>query len=194
MHYGEPDGTNISLLIDDHPYSLGPFLGNRNSPGAARTFKCPSDRSATRLFARTGPRMHSRVRSVSLNAQVGTRDVYTGLMGFEKRTDLLRISNIRPDIFVFIDEHADTIAAPNFAISSAISAQYFVNLPSSRHGSSGTLSFMDGRAELHRWLEASTQPPEIGTQWSGAGNVFPSRDWLWLRQRFSKGTAAFGDP
>jgi prepilin-type N-terminal cleavage/methylation domain-containing protein len=192
MQYGERDGTNAALVVGDHPFSLGPYLGGRSSSSAAKLFKCPSDRSTTRLGLHKFP----RVRSVSLNARVGTRvgESVTGLMGFEKREDLVRINHIRPDLFLFVDEHADTISSPDFRMGFDVGRQGFGSLPASRHGGSGTLSFMDGRAELHRWLESSTRPPETGTHRLGSGNVYPSRDFLWMLQRYSKGTAAFGDP
>lgn len=193
MNYGSADGTNWSLLVGAHEFSLGQYLTSRGSPGAARVFKCPSDRSVTRL--RDG-RVFPRVRSISLNGCVGdnTFESITGLMGFLRRNDLRRISHIRPDLFVFADEHADTIGTPAFGLSQDSGRWIFGNIPASRHDGSGTLSFMDGRAELHRWLEPSTKPPESGKIRMGSPNVFGSRDYLWMRQRYSKGTAAFGDP
>ncbi|MBX3734748.1 MAG: prepilin-type N-terminal cleavage/methylation domain-containing protein [Verrucomicrobiae bacterium] len=192
MNYGQRDGTNVWFLVGDHPYSLGRYLGSHPSATTARVFKCPSDRTPTKI----GARNYQRVRSVSLNSRVGTKvgESLTGLMGFEKQTDLDRIRHLRPDHFVFADEHADTIGPPGFYLNFNIGKQSFPSLPSSRHGGSGTLSFMDGRAELHRWLEPSTRPPETGVLRMGSGNVYPSRDSLWMLERYSKGTAAFGDP
>jgi len=192
MMYGERDGTNASLVVGNHPFSLGPFLGLGQSAPSVRLFKCPSDRSTSRIGSRSLP----RVRSYSLNGRVGTKvgEEVTGLMGFRKRDDLLRISQIRPDLFVFADEHADTISRPGFDIDFGIGKQGLINIPSSRHDRSGSLSFMDGRVEMHKWLEASTRPPETGTLKMGTGNVFGSRDFRWMLQHYSKGTAAFGDP
>lgn len=192
MNYGERDGTNISFLVGNHPYSLGPYLGSHPTVTTARIFKCPSDRMPTRIGAQKLP----RVRSFGLNGRVGTKvfENVTGIMGFQKKGDLERIRHIRSDLFVFADEHADTIGTPNFDLDFDVGRQSFDNLPSSRHGGSGTLSFMDGRAELHRWFEASTRQPETGATKLGSGCVYGSRDFLWMLQHYSKGTAAFGDP
>lgn len=192
MWYGLREGTNVSFVVGNHPYSLGPYVGRGISANSVRLFKCPSDLSSTVL----GGKKYSRVRSVSLNGRVGSQvgENLTGLMGFSKRQDVDRIKYARPDLFVFADEHADTIGTPNFDLGFDVGRQRFANLPSSRHDGSGTLSFMDGRAEMHRWLETSTRQSETGVLKSGSGPVYPSRDFLWMLQHYSKGTAAFGDP
>ena len=192
MNYGERDGTNYLLLVESRTGSLGPYIGSALSRTAAAIFKCPSDRSVTPLKLGAYP----RVRSYSMNATVGWDGLatVTGLMGFLRWQDLRKIESIRPDLFVFADEHADSIAQAGFRLSMAPGVWDFRNFPSSRHGSRGTLSFMDGRAEMHQWLEASTKPLETGKIQPGSGNVFGSRDFWWMMERYSKGTAAFGDP
>ena len=60
--YGNPDGTNVALLMSNRVASLGPDIP------AVRSFKCPSDRSLTTL---ADGRTHPRVRSSGISGSMG---------------------------------------------------------------------------------------------------------------------------
>jgi prepilin-type processing-associated H-X9-DG protein len=71
------------------------------------------------------------------------------------------------EIFVFLDEHPDSIddgyflnkdaPAANGAYGAA--ADEWIDLPASYHNRAAAFSFADGHASLHRWLNAKTIQP-----------------------------------
>ncbi len=182
IRYGRPDGTNIGYLIGERKGSLGPYVK------AHRIFKCPADRSVTKL---TGGSSHPRVRSYSMNSFMGTMS--RGGSGvwavFMKRSDLnLRV---RPEFFVFMDVHEDFLTTSNFDLSNdvAMLRENWSELPTARHGGSGLLSFVDGHVEIHRWKDAVTLQPVRGTFRGGlTGPLFApgSRDFQFVWQRATR--------
>ncbi len=156
MDYGQPDGTNIANLMGDRGSSLGRYVSTH------RIFKCPSDRSLTPLPNGKFP----RVRSYSMNSNLGTdfRDPQgdQGWSGFAMK-DLPRAN--RPELFVFIDEYADSIDDCAFGADGNGFNGWGAGYPSSRHRQSGTVSFIDGHVEMHRWTSPKTTPPETGRPW-----------------------------
>ncbi len=89
-----------------------------------------------------------------------------------------RITQIRnpgpAQCFVFLDEREDSIATSFFIVhpgglhpppgptGPANPAAYgLTGYPSSYHHGAGNLSFADGHAETHRWLDARTRPPLV---------------------------------
>jgi len=66
-------------------------------------------------------------------------------------------------------------------------------LPSGRHSGSGVMSHTDGHAEIHRWRDPRTFVPVKGVVQGGVVAT-GSPDWRYVWERFTKGTAAFGDP
>jgi len=61
----------------------------------------------------------------------------------------------------------------------------WTDVPSTRHGNAGTLSFADGHAELHHWVEPSTALSNNPDDWNSApgSNGQPNRDIAWILQR-----------
>jgi prepilin-type processing-associated H-X9-DG protein len=61
------------------------------------------------------------------------------------------------------------------------------DLPGAYHDRAGGISFCDGHAEIHKWLQATTTPPlaqGILTDGGGAGPIFPvpySADVAWMQ-------------
>jgi prepilin-type N-terminal cleavage/methylation domain-containing protein/prepilin-type processing-associated H-X9-DG protein len=160
------DNTNTLFLTSQPstagttPPLLGPYVLN---PGV---YHCPADQSHA-------PSQSLRVRSVSMNAFMGTPVATpadpldtTGYWVFRKSTDIRRSS----DMFVFLHEHADTIDDGWYIYcvnNSPTTYSQWENLPTSAHGNAGSFSFADGHAEIHRWLDPSTTPPE---NWFGGGD------------------------
>ena len=183
MMYGNPDGTNIDYLVGRREGSLGPYAKSH------RIFKCPTDRSMTTL---TDNKSYPRVRTYSMNVFMGCvmRDGYYNgqpiFRIFYNRADLER--SPRPQVFVFIDSHEDTLAESAFDLSVDLYPNFdgWGNLPSGRHAGSGVLSYADGHAELHRWQDTSTMQPVQGTFRYGGVRVPRGRDLLWLWERATK--------
>jgi prepilin-type N-terminal cleavage/methylation domain-containing protein/prepilin-type processing-associated H-X9-DG protein len=143
---------------------------------SAGIFKCPSDRAP----AANGP----RIRSVSMNSLVGDPgdlvDSFNPLyVQFFKLRSILNPSGI----FVFLDEHCDTIN-DGFFVNNLESYQWG-NVPGSYHNGGLSLSFADGHIETHRWLVAGTVRPSVQGGVGGTLPATPSTDFDWLKQRSS---------
>lgn len=165
------ENTNNVFLTDA---KLGSYVGR-----STKVFKCPADRSV----AEDGPRN----RSMSMNSLVGDPGVLTNrfnpdFVQFFKESDVARPSGI----FVFLDEHPDTINDGFFM--NRLLEKSWGNLPATYHGGATSFTFVDGHTETHRWLVTgpggTVRPPVKG----GAGGGFPanpSTDFDWLTERTS---------
>jgi prepilin-type N-terminal cleavage/methylation domain-containing protein/prepilin-type processing-associated H-X9-DG protein len=162
-----PDNTNLATLTDA---SLGHYVG-----GMTSVFHCPSDRALSRLQNAAG--WDQRIRSYSMNAMVGNAGDFSasgvnvnnpGYKQFFKMTQIPHPT----DIFVFLDEHPDSIndgyflnkapATSGYYGASAV-ANLWNHLPASYHNRSAAVSFADGHASLHRWLKSSTYRQSVST-------------------------------
>ena len=98
------------------------------------------------------------------------------------------------NIYVFLDEHADSIDDMQFMLNPgyAPNAEKWRNFPASYHNGAGSLSFADGHSEIHKWHNAkiysTVQPvamvqyPQGSEPWAAptfSGNV----DYEWLDDR-----------
>ena len=165
------DNTNLTLLTEA---KLASYLGK-----SAGVFKCPADKSV----AASGP----RIRSMSRNSLVGDPGELTNrynptYVQFFKSADLINPSQI----FVFLDEHPDTINDGFFM--NRLDELTWGNLPASYHNGATSFSFGDGHTETHRWVVTgpggTVRPPAKG----GVGGTFPASpttDYDWLRERTS---------
>ena len=61
------------------------------------------------------------------------------------------------EIFVFLDEHPDSINDGYF-LNRADDLEWF-DLPAAYHNGAACFSFADGHCEIHRWRYASTKRP-----------------------------------
>jgi prepilin-type processing-associated H-X9-DG protein len=163
-------------------------------PDGLLVFKCASDRSETKLA--NGVR-YPRLRTYSMNGYMGT----TAAAGneqiattFLKRSDFSKLR--RAEYLVFVDVHEDFLDLCNFNLAWDIGRELWHNVPTSRHNGRGTLSYTDNHVELHRWLDARTRPRVEGIYRQGEflGAVTGSPDWRYMKDRLTKGTAAYGDP
>jgi prepilin-type N-terminal cleavage/methylation domain-containing protein/prepilin-type processing-associated H-X9-DG protein len=136
---------------------LGPYLS-----GVVQPFRCPSDRLLSN--PQKGAGWRERTRSYSMNAMLG----YPGeFLENGKNTNnpaykqFFRLSEIMnpAGIFVFIEEHPDTIRDGYFLNKYGV-LQWF-DLPAAYHGGGANLSFADMHVEYRRWICPSTLQPEI---------------------------------
>jgi prepilin-type N-terminal cleavage/methylation domain-containing protein/prepilin-type processing-associated H-X9-DG protein len=161
------DNTNAATITEA---SLGPYLG-----GALGIFHCPSDRALSAVQTAAG--WDHRLRSYSMNAMVGNTGAFStngvnnannpGYRQFFKLTQIPHPA----EIFVFLDEHPDSIddgcflnkdvRADNGGYGHRGDAMAeWLDLPASYHNRSTSFSFADGHAGLHHWLRANTiRPP-----------------------------------
>ncbi len=160
-----PDNTNPLTMTEA---SLGPFVS-----GSILVYHCPSDHvlSAEQMAAGwTG-----RLRSYSMNALVGNAGSFVAHgvnVNDPDYRQFFKLSQIpQPtDIFVFLDEHPDSINDGYFvnresyvqggwSYPGAMGSSEWTHLPASYHDHSTALSFADGHSQLHRWKNSSTFPP-----------------------------------
>jgi prepilin-type N-terminal cleavage/methylation domain-containing protein/prepilin-type processing-associated H-X9-DG protein len=137
-----------------------------NANFSANIFHCPADQALSGVQRAAG--WTARVRSVSMNGMVGDPGSLlvdggnVSLPGYEqfvKEVDFIDPSYI----FVFLDEHPDSIDDGYFlnAAPAPGSPSVWLDLPASYHNGGGSFSFADGHTEIHRWHNASTvRPPQ----------------------------------
>ena len=163
------DNTNLATLTKA---SLGAFVDGNTS-----IYHCPSDQTLSSVQRAAG--WTARIRSYSMNAMIGDAGNFStngyninnpGYTQFFKTTQIPRPS----DIFVFLDEHPDSIddgyflnkspdnsIAYNTVTSSESKRANWTHLPASYHNGSTAFSFADGHSSLHRWQQPSTiRPPQ----------------------------------
>ena len=128
--------------------------------GNVNPYRCPSDHVVSDLQRAAG--WSARVRSHSMNAMLGYAGEYT-LGGtnvnnpyykqFFKSAQITKPS----DIFVFIEEHPDSINDGYFL--NRPNVPEWVDLPASYHRGGANLSFADGHMELRRGRCGTTRVP-----------------------------------
>jgi prepilin-type processing-associated H-X9-DG protein len=162
------DNTNLVYLSDS---KLGPFASR-----ATRIYKCPSDRA---------PALNGqRIRSMSMNAMVGNPGELTNRFNptyvqFFKSADFPRPSGL----FVFLDEHCDTINDGFFV--NRLENFTWGNVPGSYHNGAVNLTFADGHLETHRWVVPDTVRAPVQGAARGGFPASPPTDFNWLKERTS---------
>jgi prepilin-type N-terminal cleavage/methylation domain-containing protein/prepilin-type processing-associated H-X9-DG protein len=150
----DPDNTNTATITEA---GLGPYIS-----GATRIYRCPSDRVLSAAQSAAG--WDGRIRSYSMNAMVGNAGDFS-TNGFNinnpEYTQFFKITQIpQPvEIFVFLDEHPDSINDGYFLERDYYSEWH--DLPASYHNGATAFSFADGHSALHRWTQPGTCRPPL---------------------------------
>ena len=171
------DNTNTFNLSQS---LLGPYIGQ-----SVAIFKCPGD-----IYTCTeGGAIMPRVRSCSMNGFVDSTSYavttapfdYSSYRGYVKMSDISSQSPGPADLFVYLDEHGDTIDDACF-ITDPIKPTYIYNVPASYHNRATGFAFADGHAEIHHWLNATTDQPVTKVyrpgEWLYEANGSPDIQWL----------------
>jgi prepilin-type N-terminal cleavage/methylation domain-containing protein len=162
--------------------AMGAYI---KSPGL---YKCPAD--GFQSAANPGP----RTRSISMNGALGGKPTFenqTGRTYFSavKANDLN--SPGQANIFVFLDEHADSINDAVFMVNPGFApgSEHWRDFPASYHNGAGELSFADGHSEIHKWMVrggvySTVQPVTFAndSRWS-TPNLGVNQDYEWLADR-----------
>jgi prepilin-type processing-associated H-X9-DG protein len=182
------DGNNLSnwdINKDIVPSILFPYFKN------PAILKCPADKSMVNVRGVSKP----RVRTMSMLAFMGGRgngqEIGYGNTGFIVYKKFSSIVNPGPSkTFVFLDEREDSINDGMFVVNMLNYPGRSVELvdsPASYHGGSGSLSFADGHAEVHKWKSAFVLlPPK-----NGEVRPYPTPDpnnvdVEWMQERASR--------
>ncbi len=183
---GAQDNTNIQYLIDPQYARLGPYT---QTP---QIYRCPADKSKS--FGRTGP---DRVRSMSMNQAVGPdlqgRDIPPRGRWLPPETYRVYIKEsaiVDPSpsmLWVFIDEHPDSINDGGFGLTmpASAAATTWVDVPANYHNGAGGLSFADGHSEIRKWVNQQGIPPVRYSSMTGLIAVPNNIDVMWLATRTS---------
>ncbi len=143
------DNTNTVLLSGSPLYAYTSSIG---------VYKCPADKTGVLTAGGRRP----RTRSLSMNCWVGDveRRAWGGQLQYRSIVKLSDFIDPAPaGTFVFIDEHEDSIDDGWFAVDMGDrgAATIIANYPASYHNGAGGLSFADGHAEIHKWLDPRTR-------------------------------------
>ena len=138
--------TNMSLIVDA---KLGPYTSR-----SLGVYKCPADA----IPCPVGP----RTRSLSMNTFVGNKGdsapINPSYLQFLKLTDFRNPAGI----FVFLDEHPDSINDGWFIFcnnADPSERNVWSDLPASYHNGAGGFSFGDGHSEIKKWRVPTTRRP-----------------------------------
>ncbi|HTI68798.1 MAG TPA: type II secretion system protein [Candidatus Limnocylindria bacterium] len=176
----DPDNTNLAFQ------ATASFTRYLSSTPAV--YRCPSDHALSETQKRLG--WKARVRSYSMNAMVGDAGptMYYGINlnnpGYRQYLTLPSIRNpIR--IFVFLDEHPDSIDDGYF-LNRPDDGEW-LDLPASYHNGACEFTFADGHAETHSWRFHETKPPpaEDAAKLPLPINADRRADFEWLAERIS---------
>jgi prepilin-type N-terminal cleavage/methylation domain-containing protein/prepilin-type processing-associated H-X9-DG protein len=179
--------TNTALLLDSKLAAMADYVKS------AGVYKCPADRYQSAM--NPGP----RIRSVSMNGTLNNKPTFinqTGRTYFTARKQSDLATPGPANIFVFLDEHADSIDDGIYMVNPGYPAgqQRWRNLPASYHNGAGTFVFADGHGESHKWLETGGDNKTVypvtmaGTPSNQPWNAFnkspfTSRDYAWVTDR-----------
>lgn len=200
-----PDNWNKDTLMNPGRAALSAYTKD------AGIYQCPSDWSTVN---KPGEGRVRRVRSLALSQAVGTwtdgksptQGVWLDSAGvppdnpggrwrvYARESDVTRPGAAQT--WVFLDEHPASINDGAFGLrmpdsTAATSDRGWVDYPAGFHNNSGSLAFMDGHAELHKWTEGvSRGPGGLSSKVTSRsalhpGNIPNHQDLLWLAKRTS---------
>jgi prepilin-type N-terminal cleavage/methylation domain-containing protein/prepilin-type processing-associated H-X9-DG protein len=96
------------------------------------------------------------------------------------------------NVFVFVDEDAYSIAYPCFNVSMQTGPTKMYNWPGTYHGNTASFSFLDGHAEIHKWLDPRTKNTTHARGASASASATPdvqknpdNPDILWIQSHTS---------
>jgi type II secretory pathway pseudopilin PulG len=188
------DNTDVSSMLNTDAL-IFPYVKS------ATFFKCPAD------VYQSPQNMGPRIRSYSLDGVLGGAPSlgsnYAPGNPPEMRTYITtyKVSELsKPgpgNIYVFLDEHPDSINDGAFMLNAGrypIGNEKWRDFPGSLHNRCVSISFADGRAEMHRWLKYttcqgveyksfSTTSLPCTTPLNQMANIGSSPDYEWLEDR-----------
>jgi len=176
-----PDNTNTDFLASN---IIAPYYA-RN----VALFKCAADK----YKCLEGGQPMDRVRSCSMNGWIaGYTQGDTDHSGtapnafyiYNTLNDIIRPSP--SDLFVFVDEHPDSI--DDAWIITPAEGNWWWDLPASYHDQACGISFADGHAEIHKWQDPSTLVPVQQRQYTGFTMPSVNQDLRWI---FAHDTAPY---
>ena len=184
------DNTNTATITEA---SLARY--NAITPAA---YRCPSDNVLSRVQRNAGW-SGGRVRSYSMNAMIGDAGEVSVSGGNQNNPGYVQFFTLASipspaRIFVFLDEHPDSINDGYF-LNRAYGSEW-IDLPASYHNGAASFSFADGHAEAHRWVLAFTRrsPNPDAAPLPLSVSKSDRTDFDWVIERMSVHQAPKGNP
>ena len=168
------DNTNLLFLARSH---VQQYLKSYE------VWRCPADIS----MSRHGGTMFRRVRSMSMNNWMNCGSAWNGADKYKIIKKTGDMSYPAPaKTWLLIDERMESINDGFFVVTmnQRGAGCYLVDYPASYHNRAGGLNFCDGHAEIRKWVDPRTVPPQrfganIPLNIPSANNV----DIAWLQER-----------
>jgi len=181
---GNPDNTDSRTLRDPARAKFAPYLQSQE------IYKCPADLSTVTVGGARVP----RIRSMSMSQAFGGPGDWLDPAGFQANVSskkyrvFFKTSDmVNPTMsWVLLDEHPDSMNAGGFGntIVETPAAARIVDFPASFHNGAGGISFADGHAEIHKWLDARTRPkPKYDNNLQLNVASPNNQDMIWLSDR-----------
>jgi prepilin-type N-terminal cleavage/methylation domain-containing protein/prepilin-type processing-associated H-X9-DG protein len=171
--------TNLDYLTIDIVASMGPYVAKQFG-----VYWCPADNYLT--AAQRALTWSHRSRSIAMDGAVGDGPKYNfGWPSFFFAKTMSDLVVPGPSMtWVFTDEHPDSIDDGILYVDPACTngTGVFTELPGSLHGGACGVSFADGHAEIHRWVDPTTVHPVTYTTVNDV-SVSNNKDLAWLAQR-----------
>lgn len=146
---GNKQNTNVDMIKNG---LLWPYSQNTG------IYKCPADNYLCWEFGTKYPRLRSNSMNAFIKgfgplAGVG----YSSYRYYNKMSDIIAPTPV--DLWVFTDEHPDSINDGWLIVDPTTTTSWGNDLPGSYHDHANSLTFADGHSELHKWVEGSTSAP-----------------------------------
>lgn len=168
---GGPDNTNAQLLVNPTYSTMGDYMKN------PKVFLCPSSQVRGTVSLSSSAPDFLICRSVSMNCWVGYNTDVLGAPNHNPSYGAYyssaykvfnRVSDIKAgigpsDLFVFMEERAESIDDGWFAVDGPGSGLKLDNWPTDYHNGAATVGFADGHVEVHRWQNAKFSGFGLGT-------------------------------
>jgi prepilin-type N-terminal cleavage/methylation domain-containing protein/prepilin-type processing-associated H-X9-DG protein len=175
--------TNTLALTGTAYSLLGPYVGKN-----VLIFVCPADTYASP--PQRGLGWPHRCRSIAMDGNVGPGERWG--FGWTLTNVIVKTSDFNivgaSMSWVFTDEHPDWMDDAQLYINPGETNGLgeFTELPGGFHNNGCGLSFADGHAEIHKWMDSRTIAPVTYVYQNGAQvdiTGTPSVDLAWMAQR-----------
>lgn len=180
--------SNWDVRHDIQKSPLWPYSEN------AGIWKCPADTSGVRVQGRFMPRVRSVAMSLWIGGFGGVVPDFNGV-GFRVYRNHSDFVDPGPSrTWLLMDQREDSINMGNFSTAMhgwpdrPEEARFVLDFPASYHHRAGGVSFVDGHAEIRRWVDPRTMPPiRRGTTALQAVFASPNNpDIRWLQERATR--------
>jgi prepilin-type N-terminal cleavage/methylation domain-containing protein len=153
---GGSDNTNNKYITNGPLYK---YAGQ-----SLVVYKCPADLAAVGKLTGPNGKYTPRIRSISMSQAFDFGGWLPGGTGPKQYKLYAKESEIRnpSQVFVFVDEHSDSINDGAFAvqmIEPEAKSGNIIDMPAAYHNGACGFSFSDGHSEIHRWIGKTIKPP-----------------------------------